>query len=221
MSARISFFDRVFMNESDSIAEIQRLCALSDGIFAVAMTLLTFNIHLPDSSAAGRLAPELFRMLGESVGLLLSFGIAAMFWMSHFRLFRFLRKADVGFMLLNFALLFSIVLLPICTSFETSFSRSPIAELVLGGNLALISLMNLFLWLYGLKMRFLALPAPGPRGALLELIPAIFAVLIFALSMLTMVWKPELGPRVWCLAFGTPLVSQFARRYLGLRAVKS
>ena len=86
-------------------------------------------------------------MSGEAVGLVVSFGIAAMFWMPHFRLFQFLRRTDVGFTLMNFALLFSIVVLPISTSFETSFSKSLIAELVLGGNLALISLMNLFLWL--------------------------------------------------------------------------
>jgi uncharacterized membrane protein len=203
------------MKETESTEGIQRLAALSDGIFAVGMTLLTFNIHLPDSSASGRLAQELSRMSGEAVGLVVSFGIAAMFWMSHFRLFLFLRRTDVGFTLMNFTLLLSIVVLPISTSFETSFSKSLIAELVLGGNLVLISLMNLFLWLYGLKMRLLAVPSPGPRGVWLELIPAIFAVLIFSLALLTMAWKSEFGPRLWYLAFATPLVSRFAKRHFG------
>jgi uncharacterized membrane protein len=39
------------MNESNSSSDIQRVSALSDGIFAVAMTLLAFSVHLPESSA--------------------------------------------------------------------------------------------------------------------------------------------------------------------------
>jgi uncharacterized membrane protein len=46
------------MSDSNSNLDIQRLSALSDGIFAVAMTLLAFSIHLPESSAAGRLAND-------------------------------------------------------------------------------------------------------------------------------------------------------------------
>jgi hypothetical protein len=101
------------MANSNSLSEIQRLSALSDGIFAVAMTLLAYNVHLPASSAGLQLSRELARMSGEVAGLLLSFAIAAMFWLSHLRLFQLLQKVDFGFRLVNFALLLSIVLLPI------------------------------------------------------------------------------------------------------------
>jgi uncharacterized membrane protein len=40
------------MNESNSIAEIERMSALSNGIYGVAMTLLVFSIRLPESFAA-------------------------------------------------------------------------------------------------------------------------------------------------------------------------
>jgi uncharacterized membrane protein len=216
----LMFQSALFMKESDSKANIDRLAALSDGIFAVAMTLLASNIHLPEASAADHLGQELVRMLGEAEGLVISFAIAAMFWMSHFRLFQLLQKADVGFWLLNFALLFSIVVLPVSTSFETSFSRSPIAVMVLGGNLALISLLNLLLWLYAVGKRLLASPPPDARAALLLLAPAIFSVLVFALSLLTMPRKPELGSRLMCLAFASPLVAHFAKGHLGLRPRK-
>jgi uncharacterized membrane protein len=208
------------MNEPKSKPDLDRLAALSDGIFAVAMTLLAANIRLPESSAADRLTEELIRMSGEAAGLVISFAIAAMFWMSHFRLFQLLQKADVGFRLLNFALLLAIVVLPVSTSFETSFSNSPIAALVLGGNLALISLLNLFLCLYAVGKGLLALPPTDARGAFLFLAPAIYSVLVFALSLSTMPWKPVLGSRLMCLAFASPLVGHFARRHLGLRAPK-
>ena len=93
--------------------DVQRLAALSDGIFAVAMTLLAYNVHVPNAPLTGRqLGVELVRMLGEASGLLMSFAVAAMFWMAHFRLFSSIRQADFLFALINFGLLFSVVLLP-------------------------------------------------------------------------------------------------------------
>jgi uncharacterized membrane protein len=206
-------------SNSSSSLEIQRLSALSDGIFAVAMTLLAFSIHLPESSAAGRLADELNRMCHEGIGLVVSFWIAAMFWLSHLRLFQLLNRADFGFRLLNFALLLSIVVLPISTSFDTTFFSS-IAMFVMAGNLGMISLMNLFLWIYAIKRRLLAVSSPGYRGAFLELFPSIFVVFVYALAFLVMMWQPTLGPQIWTSAFLTPLVAHLVRRYFGVRATK-
>jgi uncharacterized membrane protein len=206
------------MNESSS--DIQRVSALSDGIFAVAMTLLAFSIHLPESSATDRLANELVRMCHEGIGLVVSFWIAAMFWMSHLRLFQLLQRADFGFRLLNFALLLSVVVLPISTSFDTTFFNSPIAMFVMAGNLGMISLMNLFLWIYAIQRRLLAVSSPVYRGAFLELFPSIFVVFVYALSFLAMMWQPTLGPQIWSSAFSTPLVAYLVRRYFGVRPTK-
>ena len=107
------------MANSNSLSEIQRLSALSDGIFAVAMTLLAYNVHLPASFDDRGLPQEFGRMLGEVGGLILSFAIVAMFWISHLRIFQLLHRVDFGFRICNFALLLSIVLLPISTSVST------------------------------------------------------------------------------------------------------
>jgi uncharacterized membrane protein len=73
-------------SEKSSTWDVQRLAALSDGIFAVAMTLLAYNVHVPSAPLSERqLGVELGRMLGEALSLLMSFAVAAMFWMSHFR----------------------------------------------------------------------------------------------------------------------------------------
>ena len=75
--------------------------------------------------------------------------------------------------------------------------------------------------LYGLGRRMLALPLPGLRGLLLGIGPGKFyPALVFALALLIMVWKPALGPRLWCCAFATPLISHFARRAFGTSGPK-
>ena len=70
-------------------ADLRRLASLSDCIFAVAMTLLTFSVRIPDHGVdPAKLPEELTRMWNESFGLVLSFAIAAMFWIGHFHLLR-------------------------------------------------------------------------------------------------------------------------------------
>jgi uncharacterized membrane protein len=98
-------------------ADLQRLASLSDCVFAVAMTLLAFTVRIPDQGLdPAKLPGELTRMWNESFGLVLSFAIAAMFWVGHFRLLRSLSRATVGVIYLNLFQLFWIVVLPISTS---------------------------------------------------------------------------------------------------------
>src|SRR6266446_7644487 len=62
-----------------------------------------------------------------------------------------------------------------------------------------------------------ALPSPGLRGLLLELVPAIFPALVFALALLILTWKPALGAATVVLALCNCLnllFSYFARRAL-------
>src|SRR5262249_29045701 len=88
-------------------ADLQRLASLSDCVFAVAMTLLVFSIHIPDQGVnQAKLPGELIRMLNESAGLVLSFASAAMIWFGHFRLLRSLSRATVGLIYLNLFQLF-------------------------------------------------------------------------------------------------------------------
>jgi uncharacterized membrane protein len=62
-------------------ADLQRLASLSDCVFAVAMTLLTFSVRIPDHGVEpAKLPGEFTRMWNESFGLVLSFAIAAMMW---------------------------------------------------------------------------------------------------------------------------------------------
>jgi uncharacterized membrane protein len=90
-------------------ADLQRLASLSDCVFAVAMTLLAFSVRIPDQGAdPAKLPGELTRMWNEFSGLVLSFAIAAIFWLGHLHLVRSLSRATVGLIYLNLATPFLI-----------------------------------------------------------------------------------------------------------------
>ncbi len=73
---------------------VERLASLSDGVFAVAMTLLAYNIHIPIGplNEAG-LRGALARMVPAVMALVLSFFAAVMFWMGHQRLLGMMRQS--------------------------------------------------------------------------------------------------------------------------------
>ena len=129
-------------------AELQRLASLSDCVFAVAMTLLAFNVRVPEQGVdRAKLPGELTRMFGESYGLVLSFAITAMFWVGHVRLLRSLAQATPALIYLVLLQLFWIVLLPISTSLWIRIEAKE-TVMIMGADLTLTALCGLLMWVY-------------------------------------------------------------------------
>ena len=188
-------------------ADLQRLASLSDCVFAVAMTLLTFSVRIPDQGVdPAKLPGELTRMWNESFGLVLSFAIAAMFWVGHFRLLRSLGRATVGLIYLNLFQLFWIALLPISTSLWIRIKARE-TTIVMEANLTLIALSGLLMWVYSYRTGLIE-PGALTHPIAVESIVPVFPLLIFAISLLVTFWNPNLGGNLlWgrvCDAFSQP-----------------
>lgn len=104
---------------SETIAEpglsTHRSEALTDGIYAVAMTLLVIELKLPDHGAiqsADDLANALVALLPKLFAWIISFGVLALFWMSHHRLFNQVRRTDRRLVVYNLAQLGFVSLMP-------------------------------------------------------------------------------------------------------------
>src|SRR5580692_1278988 len=80
-----------------------RTLALSDGIFAIAMTLLAFQIQPPDLTGpqVHHLAAALGDLSSRYFVYVLSFGVIGLLWLAHHRLFSYLDHIDESFTLLN------------------------------------------------------------------------------------------------------------------------
>src|SRR5258707_12593236 len=73
---------------SSALGTLERLTFLSDGVFAIALTLLVVSLSPPDPN--GDLAAELWDMRPRFVSFAVSFLVIAVFWVGHQRLFRYL-----------------------------------------------------------------------------------------------------------------------------------
>src|SRR5271165_4687728 len=112
---------------------LERICALSDGLFAIAMTLIVLEIHIP-APAAVHSELDLWRALLDLaprfVTYLLSFLTLGIFWTGQQTQLNFLAHADRDLAWIHFAFLAVISLLPFSTTVLAEFISLRLALLV-------------------------------------------------------------------------------------------
>lgn len=94
--------------------ETSRIEAFSDGVFAIAITLLILEIKVP--TAENDLAAQLLRQWPSYVAFVISFAFIGIMWINHHRLFTHIRRADNALMILNLALLLGVTAVPYPTA---------------------------------------------------------------------------------------------------------
>ncbi len=121
-----------------------RLEAFSDGVLAVAITLLVLDIHVPPVDSAGSLAHNLGRAWPNYAAYAISFITIGIIWINHHVMISRLRSADHVILVLNLLLLMSVALLPFATSLMATYLQQPrgqhLAGLVYGGALLAMSI---------------------------------------------------------------------------------
>jgi len=163
--------------------DLGRIESLSDGVFAVAMTLLLFvepGIPRTIADLGAQVNPiRLLQLLPNVYGVATSFFVTAMFWIGHHRFFRVLVRADRMLVLLNFLLLFGIAVQPVTNNLLGGFPRATV--LLYAANLVFLSSVQFILWAYALIGCRLTEPSIGAkyvRGVLLrQAVPPIFFLL--------------------------------------------
>ena len=100
-----------------------RLEAFSDGVFAIAITLLVIEIRPPELEEGETLAHGLWELWPNYLGYLLSFLVLGVMWLNHHRIFEPARRIDGVVLVLNLNLLLWAVLIPFPTAVVADFLR--------------------------------------------------------------------------------------------------
>ena len=134
---------------------LDRFNAFSDGVFAIAITLLVLELTVP-------VGPDLFKSLVEEwpefLGYLISFAFIGGSWMTHARTTRLMKRGDTLAGGLNLLALLFIALLPFSTSLMVSNLAGPdeqMAVLIYGLNVLVASVMLTLLMAYLVRERTL------------------------------------------------------------------
>lgn len=146
-----------------------RVEALTDGIFAIAMTLLVLELKVPDlPKSLG--SQELLHSLGEEapafIGFLVSFMYCGLLWLLHHLAMHFVRHMQVALVWLNLLFLMSISILPFSCSLIGHFIRNRAALEIYFGNLFLAALLLLLQWVFARRRRLINEEDPGAVKAM-------------------------------------------------------
>ena len=119
-----------------------RIGAFSDGVMAVAITLLVLNLQVPTLNHGQSLGDALVDLLPSLGAFLLAFALVGRFWVVHHNLFEKLRGFDSTVMVLNLGFLAAIVLIPFSAELYDTYTSDALAAAVLGANLGLAAMAH-------------------------------------------------------------------------------
>ena len=152
--------------EASEEKETTRVEAFSDGVFAIAMTLLVIDL-LPLSEPGGDLANELSHSWPTFFAFLASFFTILVIWMNHHLLFTYICRVDRNFLFLNGTLLLGATFVPFPTALVAAHmmdSGGTLAALVYGLTGLLLAIAFNAVWRYAAKDRRLLGPAATPEA---------------------------------------------------------
>ena len=130
-----------------------RIEALSDGIFAIAMTILILNISVPDAELVKKigLLKAILNHAIEFYTYFLSFLLLGIFWIILHRQMSVFIKTDQNHMWLTIFLLMFICLVPFSASLQSDYNKESVAALIFSSNMFIIGLLFLTIWHYATK----------------------------------------------------------------------
>jgi uncharacterized membrane protein len=131
--------------------------AFSDGVIAVAITLLILDIHVPDVQTG--LLQALLSQWPNYLGYVTSFLVIIIFWANHHNMFRNIYQVDYALLLINAFFLMCIAFIPFATAVLTKYITSPsptnqhTAAIVYGATLLLNGILFNTIWWYAVWKR--------------------------------------------------------------------
>ena len=132
-------------------SETNRLETFSDGVIAIAITLLIIEVRVPAREHAETLGHELLRIWPSYLGYLTSFLTIGVMWINHHYVFELIDRVDRTMLLLNTLLLMLIAFVPFPTAVlaqfvETGGARP--AALLYGATMTLTAMTYFAWWRY-------------------------------------------------------------------------
>ncbi|GAC1461848.1 MAG: TMEM175 family protein [Ktedonobacteraceae bacterium] len=134
--------------------ETGRIEAFSDGVFAVAITLLVLNIQVPPQDALPK-DSDLLGVLASKwpiyLAFVTSFATIGIMWVNHHRLYTHIKRSDNTLLLLNLLLLLVIVFVPFPTALMAEYivqHDQRVAAVLYSGTFLLMAVCFNVLWLY-------------------------------------------------------------------------
>jgi uncharacterized membrane protein len=193
---------------------LERLAALSDGVFAIAMTLLVLDLRVPPLTgihSEAELWAALAPLAPQFVAYLMTFLTLGLFWVGQQTQFSRFERGDRDLAWIHIGFLLAVTMMPFSTALLAQFITYRIALVVYWFNILLLGLALLASWQYATRAglvkeetsaeirramvrRIVIAQALYAIGALLCLVNTYVSIAVIVLVQLNYVFAPRFGP---------------------------
>jgi uncharacterized membrane protein len=181
----------------------ERLVTLTDGVVAIALTLLILGIQVPspdslrNPDSVSALAGALAQTVDGWIGYAISFYVIAQFWLLHRQFFRGVRGGyHDGVAAWNFLFLFSITVMPFTSDLIGKYPENPLPVIILSANLILATLAR-FGMLWFIRRHRLIAPEGMPARERLNSLQGAVNMIFYVLAIPVALASPDLGKLCW------------------------
>jgi len=179
-----------------------RIEALTDGVFAVVMTLLVLDLKVPlvpGPEAAAELPSKLLELWPKLLSFALSFVIASIYWVGHHNQFHFIRRTDRVLLWINLLFMLCVALIPFSSGLLGDYPGQQIAVVVYGVNLICVGCVLYGHWWYATTAQGLVDHDIDPRVVRLAKRRILIAPVAYALAIILSSFGPALSLAIYLL----------------------
>ncbi|MFE3323297.1 TMEM175 family protein [Streptomyces sp. NPDC059176] len=180
-----------------------RLVALSDGIYAIAMTLLVLDVSVPGGLDAATFRHEMSQVWPRLAAYALSFAVLGAFWRDQRQILQRVRRVDILTIRLTLAGLGAAALLPFPTTLLSEYgSQEPLAVSAYAATVALLSLLHLALFASVWRREYLQVrPIPDRVGWTVVAEQGTVALVCAASVVVAFAIAPRAALYTWLVTF--------------------
>jgi len=198
-------------------SETGRIEAFSDGVFAIAITLLILEIKIPGVND-GNLSTQLARQWPSYLSFTISFAFIGIMWINHHQLFTRIRHSDHALLILNLLLLFGVCVVPFPTAVlaaHLGHGDQRAAAVLYNATYVFVALCFNLMWRYASSQKLLD-PETTESGVerisrLYSLVPLVY-VICLGLAFVNVTASLALNGALACVFALPPRVTWRAKR---------
>jgi len=184
--------------------ETGRMISFSDAIFAFAITLLAFNLKVPDvphSLAGAELVQWMAALLPQLTVYIFSFIIVGVYWISHHQIFEHIKRRDATLTWLNLFFLLLVSLIPLPAAVLVEYGDTFEAVALYASFMALCSLMLTAIWAYASQGKRCIDESIGAGEIRARTYAGLAAAAVFIISIPIAAFSPLLAEIAWIASF--------------------
>ena len=182
--------------------EFSRIVAFSDGVFAIAITLLVLNIHIPKELHGESVGAALWHERESLLAYAISFAVVGRYWLIHHRFFGEVTRFDSRLLGLNLFYLAWIVLVPFSSEVLGDHASDTGGIVIYAVNLAVVALLG---WVMAADAHRAGLTRLRPEDEREFRFRSFFVALVFIASIPVAFVAPSIAPLLWLALFFDPL----------------